>query len=230
MVDLRSVEVEPHRTAHEYVRDWLRRAILGGELTAGSRLVQADLATRLQVSTTPIREALRDLATEGLVRLDPHRGATVRTLSFTEIQEVQRLCGLLEPEAIAQATPGITEEQLAAAEALVRSMESEDDIGRWADLNRRFHATLVAGLEDTRLHGILKGLRDAAAPYVGLALQVPDNQLPEANHDHRELLAALRSGDATRAAEISRRHTELTMGVLARSRRIFEPSQEASSR
>ncbi len=228
MVDLQMDGVEPHRTAHEYVRDRLRRAILGGELTAGSRLVQSELATNLGVSTTPIREALRDLATEGLVRLDPHRGAAVRSLSFVEMEEVQRLCGLLEPLAVGDVTPQLSEEQLAAVQALADAMEQEEDVGRWTDLNRRFHATLVTGLEGTRLHSMLKGLRDAAAPYVGLALRAPENQLTEANRDHRELLAALRARDADRAAAITRRHTELTMDVLARSRQIFEHSDPAS--
>jgi DNA-binding GntR family transcriptional regulator len=224
-VDLQSDGVAPRRTAHEYARDRLRQAILDGELVAGSRLVQSELAIRLEVSTTPIREALRDLATEGLVRLDPHRGATVRSLSFVELQEVQRLSGVLEPLAIQDVAPVMSDHELAIAEELVVAMEGEDDIGRWTDLNRQFHAILLAGLEGTRLHGILESLRDAAAPYVSRALLEPENQLAQASSDHRELLAALRAGDGERAAEISRRHAELTMAVLARSRQIFESSE-----
>ena len=72
------------QTAHEFVRSVLRRAILSGELAGGTRLVQAELAAVLEVSTTPVREALRELASEGLVRFDPHRGAVVQELSGEE--------------------------------------------------------------------------------------------------------------------------------------------------
>ena len=184
--------------------------------------MQSDLARDLQVSTTPVREALRDLATEGLIQLDAHRGATVQQLSFEEIQEIQHLCSLLEPRALAIAVRTITDEQLDRAEDLVAAMEQECDIGLWADLNRRFHATLVESLSGSRLHSMLKGLRDAAAPYVGLSLHAPDNQLHDANSDHRELLDAVRAGDAERAADVSRHHAELTMAVLERSRVLLD--------
>ena len=79
------------QTAHEYVREVLRRAILSGDIPVGSRLVQAELATTLEVSTTPVREALRDLASEGLIQFDPHRGAVVSELSGEELQEIYEI-------------------------------------------------------------------------------------------------------------------------------------------
>ena len=74
---LRMIEVLPRDglSAHELARETLRQAILRGQLPGGARLVQADLAVHLRVSTTPVREALRDLATEGLIVLDRHWGA-----------------------------------------------------------------------------------------------------------------------------------------------------------
>lgn len=220
---------EPRRTAHEYVRDTLRLAILRGTLAGGTRLVQSNLAEELGVSTTPVREALRDLATEGLVQLDAHRGAIVKQLSWQELLEVQDLCTLIEPEAMRRAAEACTERTLERAERLIEEMEAEtEDMGRWADLNRRFHATLVEDLRGTRLVGILDGLRDAVAPYVGLSLHADDNQVPDANRDHRELLEAFRAGDGERAAELSLQHLALTSQVLERSRELIDPPSEGS--
>lgn len=215
---LRAMMGDSRRTAHEYVRDTIRQAILRGTLEGGTRLVQAALADELGVSTTPVREALRDLATEGLVQLDPHHGAVVKQLTHDEMREIQDLSLILEPEAMRQLDGRVRQATLEHAERLAEQMEAEDDMGAWADLNRRFHATLVRDLEGARLGRILESLRDGAAPYIGLALQIPDNQLDDANHDHRQLIAALRDGEHERAATIAAEHVRLTIRVLERSR------------
>lgn len=221
---------EGRRTAHEYVRDWLRQAILRGTLGGGMRLVQSNLADELGVSTTPVREALRDLAGEGLIQLDAHRSAVVKQLTPAELREVQDLRRIIEPEAMRRAVLACRPESLERATALVETMEAErEDVGRWADLNRRFHAALVEDLRGTRMIGILRGLRDAAAPYVGLALQADDNQLEQANREHRELLQAFRARDGERAAALSVRHVALTAQVLERSRPPWPGDAEADA-
>ncbi len=225
MPDLSGTLTPPRRTAHEYVRDTLRQAIFRGTLRGGTRLVQADIADELGVSTTPVREALRDLATEGLLRLDPHRGAVVHQLSFDEIREVQDLTQLLEPQAMRRVAPLISSEVLDAAALLATEMENESDRGRWADLNRRFHTTLISDLEGSRLYSILTGLWNSAAPYIGLALQNPDNQLEAANREHRAFIDALSKGDAEEAATLAEGHAALTTAVLESSRHLLEAGE-----
>jgi DNA-binding GntR family transcriptional regulator len=73
------------RTTHELVLEMLRQRILSGELAVGSRLAQSELALSTEVGTRPVREALRDLASEGLVSFDPHVGAVVQELSSREL-------------------------------------------------------------------------------------------------------------------------------------------------
>jgi DNA-binding GntR family transcriptional regulator len=196
------------RTAHELVRDTLRRAILRGTLPGGLRLVQAEIAAQLEVSTTPVREALRDLATEGLIRLDAHRGAIVRELDYSEVEEIYDLRKLLEPEALRRAAENITEEELEHAASLQAQMDGVTDAGVWADLNREFHATLVRAARAPRLINILQNLRDSAAPYVGLSLQASEEKRRLANDQHREILEAMRAGDADKG---------VTLGQEARS-------------
>ena len=210
------------RTAHEYVKDSLRQAILRGTIPGGSRLVQKDVARDLQVSTTPVREALRDLATEGLIRLDPHRGAIVHRLSYEETREVHDICKLLEPEAMKQAAKCITATTIAEAEVLAQQMVEETDPGRWADLNRQFHGVVIQDIGSKYLLDILRTLRDTAAMYVGVAIQERAGQMDDANHDHREIIDVLRSGNGKRAAELARKHLDLTLRTLEESKHVLE--------
>ena len=202
------------RTAHQYVHDTLREAILSGEIPAGSRLVQADIATQLEVSTTPVREALRDLATEGLVRFDPHRGAIVRELDWEEVREIYQLRQLLEPLAIRLAIARMSDEELQAANELALQMESESSPGRWVELNRAFHGLFADSARSPRLQSILAGLRDGAAVYVALSLRYQPSGIPRANVDHRALLDAFQQRDADQAASIELRHLASTMAAI----------------
>lgn len=199
------------RTAHEFVHGALRHAILRGDLPGGTRLVQAELATQLDVSTTPVREALRDLANEGLIRFDPHRGAIVREMRIEEVREIYELRKLLEPMSIRRAVDRISDRELQRATDLQNQMDTERDPGRWVELNRAFHAVFADAADSPRLQSILAGLRDSAAVYVGLSLKVQPTRMKTGNDDHHALLDAVRRRDADAAAEIELRHLESTM-------------------
>lgn len=215
------------RTAHAYARDAVRLAILRGDVPAGSRLIQADLARELGVSTTPVREALRDLATEGLVDFDAHRGAVVRRLSTEDFIEIHELMRLLDPEAMRLAASIATEDRdqgrLEEAEALIERMEQEADVGAWVMMNLRFHELLVADVRRPRLLGMLAGLRDTVAPYTALALHQPGYPIATANRHHRVLLDAVRRGDPATAADTSAAHVDLTLQGLERAQVASAP-------
>lgn len=202
------------RTAHQMVRDSLRRAILDGTLPAGSRLVQADIAARLRVSTTPVREALRDLASEGLIRLDAHRGGVVRETSVQEVREIYLIRRLLEPEAVRLAVEGMEPDLLAALERLHKELDEARDPARWVALNREFHRLLngAAGLD--RLAEILNHLDDNAAVYVNMATDAEHRQ--EANRHHQRLLDACRDGDGETAATLVSEHLQQTLNTVER--------------
>ena len=202
------------KTAHEYVRDSLRQAILRGAIPGGSRLVQADVARDLKVSTTPVREAMRDLATDGLIRLDPHRGAIVHSLSHEEIQEIHSIFRLLEPEAIRLAAECITPQTLADARELTVEMEAQTDPGRWADLNRQFHQVVLHDCGSRHLVEILRKLRETSAMYVGLALGHRPAQIQEANMQHTQMLDALGRRDVDESIQLARAHVDLTITTL----------------
>ena len=205
---------ERRRTAHELVRDTLRRAILSGVLPGGARLVQAEIAAQLDTSTTPVREALRDLAADGLIRFDPHRGGMVNTIDAEEFRDIYEIRRLLEPYALRRSAARITGEELQQAQALADAMEREADAGAWVELNWRFHRLLVAAAGSPRLRATVNGVQDAAALYVARSLQHTPGRIGQGNAEHRELLDALRRRDPDRAAEVILRHLEGTLDAF----------------
>ena len=204
----------PRRTAHEAVRDSLRQAILRGELQGGTRLVQSELAESLGVSTTPLREAMRDLAAEGLIEFDRYRGAVVHSPTLDEVRDVYELCLLLEPVAVRKAVGRVREEELAIAAALLSRMDEEDDAGRFVDLNRDFHAVLSAPAGSARLESILRVLREAAAIHVGASLRARPSQMRESNAIHHQILEAYQRRDAHTAVELTCQHLNSTVEAI----------------
>jgi DNA-binding GntR family transcriptional regulator len=184
-------------------------------LEGGTRLVQTEIAQQLGVSTTPVREALRDLATEGLVHLDAHRGGIVNQLNYEDLLEIHELCRLVEPEAMRRVVSITDDSVLERARQLAEEMQAERDPVRWAELNRRFHGQLLEAIPSARFRGLLQGLRGSVAPYVAMAVR---SQWPEhieaANREHRQILEALEARDADRCAELTRTHVDLTLRLL----------------
>lgn len=202
------------QTAHEYVRDVLRRAILNGELETGSRLVQAEIAATLEVSTTPVREALRDLASEGLIRFDPHRGAVIAELSGEELAEIYEIRQILEPLAMSQAVPAIGEGTIEQLRKLQAKMTDERHSASFVDLNRTFHMMIYEAAASPRLASIIRSLEDAAVMYIGAALETNPGLRDAAVHDHGEILEAVERRDVEAAIEAIKRHLELPLKAL----------------
>lgn len=214
-VPLEGISAPPRkRTAHEYALAALRAAVLDGTLAGGDRLLQTELAERLGVSTTPVREALRDLATEGLVVFDPHRGALVRSLDMAEVRELYELRMALEPLMVRRVAAAITAQQLARAKELQQRMEQPCEISAWVELNRDFHAVFSEIDGSSRLATILTGLRDSAAPYVALSLGSRPKQIEEANAEHAALLSLYQKGAVEDAVALTLTHLKATLAAI----------------
>lgn len=207
------------QTAHEFVRGVLRRAILSGELAGGTRLVQAELAAVLEVSTTPVREALRDLATEGLIRFDPHRGAVVSELSGDELHEIYEIRMLLEPLAIRQAVPKVTDSLLAQLRRLHQKMLDEPHSAEWVDYNRVFHMSVFEMAASPRLVGIIRGLQDASVMYIGASLKHVEGLREQANEDHALILEALERRDTEAVVSAITKHLSVSLRAFDETER-----------
>jgi DNA-binding GntR family transcriptional regulator len=204
-----------YKTAHQYALDRLRIDILGGRLGIGGvRLVQGDLAQRLGMSTTPVREALRDLATEGLIQFDSHKGAVVREISESEFRDLYEVRILLEPLAMARAAERVTPDELTKAEALTKEMESEDDAVAWALLNREFHHVLQRAARFPVLEQLLTIVQDQSSLYTAFRTLVARSRRGDGNGEHRAILDAIRDGDGERASVAVREHLQETLALM----------------
>lgn len=201
------------QTAHEYVREVLRRSILNGDLAGGERLVQAELAATLEVSTTPVREALRDLASEGLVRFDPHRGAVVTELDREDLQDIYEIRRILEPAAMRQAVPHMTDHLLEQLKKVHQRMIDDPQSASFVDLNRIFHMAIYEPAISSRMMSIIRSLEDAAVMYIGAALKTVEGLRDQAIHDHSDILDALEKRDVEAAVEALSSH--LTLPIKA---------------
>lgn len=133
------------QTNSERIAAHLREAILSGELPPGSRIRQEEIAEQHGTSRLPVREALRMLETEGLTQLEANKGARVPALDRDELDTVYEMRERIETLALRLSLPHLTEEQLAELHHIQDQIEQTDDVGRFLQLDRRFHLGTYAG-------------------------------------------------------------------------------------
>jgi len=192
----------------EVVLEEIRRGILTRELLPGQPLVEAELAQRLGVSKTPVREALKVLSNSGLVTFSPYKGASVCVVDAELAKAVYDVRLVLEPEAVRRTVelrdPAPLED---AAEALkeASAIISDRDQAALSLLNRRFHRALYGGCGNPLMVDILDGLKDRAALISIVGWEANPSWRKEWT-EHKAILAAAKKGDAEGAAELLRKH------------------------
>lgn len=187
--------VRERRTTQELVFGVLRDAILNGKLHGGSRLVQDKIATELNVSRVPVREALLQLESEGLVRMEAHRGASVVWLSPEEIAELFDMRALLVADAVRRAVPELTDEQIDHLEDIELREMHETNITARTRLTHLFYATLFEHLNRPRQVAMIERLEREVERYL--------EPLERPHLGHAELVDACRRRDAERAAALA---------------------------
>jgi DNA-binding GntR family transcriptional regulator len=205
------------RTAHQYVLEALRAEILTGRMGEGKRLRQEEIASRLGVSTTPVREALRDLVTEGLIVFDAHRGAVVRGLTLDDVREIYQLRMVLEPLLIERTLALLDDAQLEHAASLHARMCATTEVDEWTRLNQEFHSVFWAPQASSRLAHTLEGLRAAAMPYIALSLHYSHEHIEKSNEEHDQILGYFRARDLSSAVRLNHSHLEMTLRIVERS-------------
>lgn len=210
-IGLASVSVSRRVTAVEMVRDTLRSAILRGDLPGDTKLIQTEIASQLQVSTTPVREAMRDLASEGFITLDSHRIGTVRRPDWDEIVEIVEMRRCLERYAIELAMERVSPEEMGRARRLAEELRDELDLGTWVQKNEEFHSIFHRATRTNRLAGILVSLESAGGIFVAQAQRLHPEIRDRAVADHFALLEAYESKDRDAAFAIQYEHISLPL-------------------
>ena len=189
------------------VKDRLLQWILEGELRPGSRIVETRVARQLGTSQAPVREALRDLATLGLVEMQPYRGARVRVPAADELIEAMEVRGELEAIAARQAASQIDEATLARMRQLLDAMRASarrGDAHTQAVQNSEFHTCVIEASGNRTIQRLWTMLEPFARTY--LTATVPGADLHWLAERHVSIVDALSAHDPDRAAAAMREH------------------------
>jgi len=204
-------------TIAEQIAAALRFEIVTGQLTAGTRLRQIEIAQRFGVSTTPVREAFGLLQSDGLVQIDTHRGVTVFLPTIQDLIEHYEIRMALEMLAAEKAAAHFQAQDAPPLIAILDEMHTTSDAARYVELNQQFHLSLYRLAGRSRLLTMIEELRNASLAYNHLyaAADVPKDA-ERLDAEHREILAACQAGDPVRAANAVRQHIQQTIAHVTK--------------
>lgn len=202
------------RTKEEQVADYLREGIISGQFPRGSRLKQAEIAEKLQLSITPVREALKLLEAEGYVTGDSYRGASVVPFDAEASEEVLELRLVLESRLMRAVAEKVTARDIAELRAIATEFEQAFNTGDRATargINYRFHSHLysIAKMPQT-LHFV----QILWARYPFDLINAVEGRGKDAAKEHDDMLQALLNGDTSAAMLAMRKHIESGWTVL----------------
>ena len=205
-----NVSMNEYLPLRDVVFNTLRQAILRGELKPGERLMEIQLANKLGVSRTPVREAIRKLELEGLVLMIPRKGAEVADISEKSLKDVLEVREALEELAARLACDKITKEginRLKEAAQDFRSALKSNDITQMAEADVRFHDLICNATENQKLGQLLNNLREQMYRYRIEYLK--DQQVYEKLlSEQEEIIRHIEKGEKDEAARVVSRHIE----------------------
>ncbi len=216
-----------HATLAEQVYHYLRQEILDNSYPPDAALPEKTLASQLNVSRVPVREALHRLAADGLVILKPRQGAFVSSLSPRQFLDAYRVREALEELAIKLALPNLTTEDIAELGHLQEAMRAHaaaNDAEEFFAANRAFHALFVDRSQNDYLKGIYFPLLDQMRRHISSSLGLRGG-LERSIDEHQAILNAVRAGDADEAARLLREHIHVPQRALEGSTALTTVSE-----
>ncbi|MDX6243641.1 MAG: hypothetical protein QOE76_1364 [Frankiales bacterium] len=217
-----TAEPVPGPPASQRIAADLRQAILGGSIRPGERVRQEEVAQRLGASRLPVREALRMLEAEGLIEHEANKGARVPRLDRHEVDVIYQMRERLEPLALTESIPGLTDADLRELEQIQQLIESDTDLGRFLELDRAFHLLTYSACRIDQLSSMVVRLWNSTQHYrrAYVSISGPGRRWV-INAEHRLLLDSIERRDATDAERYLSGHIRRTRIELARHPEIF---------
>jgi DNA-binding GntR family transcriptional regulator len=190
-----------------------------GALLPGGRLTETELAARLGISRTPVREAIRALEADGLVVHVPRVGASIRRLTYPEVTELYEMRCVLEGTAARLAARVASDVELSELDAISGEMAlAQGDVGRLFDLNRQFHRTLLDAARNRFLVDAVQALEKTML-ILGPSTMGIAGRIADAQAEHEAVLAALHARDADAAEALMRKHINAAHAIRLRQLR-----------
>ncbi len=201
-------EISDYELLGKKVYRVLKSKIIKGSFKPGDKLLESRIAKQLGVSRTPVREALRQLAAAGFVKMIPNQAIIVNDISIKDLREVLQIRGVLEGLAAWLAAFLITKEKIKVLETCNENMEKfirKNNVLAVGKESDKFHSVILEVCGNNRLIKIRKNLADQIYKYRNISLHIP-GRLESALKEHREITEALKQGDADKADTLSKKH------------------------
>lgn len=198
------------QSLHEELVGRLREMIVDGDLAPGVKIPEKELCERFGVSRTPLREALKVLASEGLVTLTPNRGASASLITIEDLEEVFPVMGALEALAGELACQNMTTREITAVRSLHKRMMEhyrQEQLKPYFQLNQNIHEAILAGSRNNSLITMYRSLagRVRRARYIA---NMSRDRWDQAAAEHEEMIAALEARDSAQLAGILKLHLQ----------------------
>lgn len=213
------IEFSNLKPIRELIYEYIRKMIFTGELKEGERLVEKDLAEKLKVSRTPVREALRKLETEGLVVHLPRKGVVVKGFSKEDVIEIYSIRKALEALAITFTVKNITQSEIEKLKKLNEKMKKaaeKDDTEKLFELLREFNKVLIESCRMPRLINLISTYREYLERFRAVTMSQKERKL-SALKEHDEIIDAIINRDEKRAQELVQDHLQRALEAFLKN-------------
>ena len=216
---MKSKPIERHQTLREKILETIRDAILKGTLKPGEKVAEPELAERFGISRTPIREAFRQLESEGYLTVIPRKGAVVTALSEQDVQEFYAIKSILEGYAAELAASRLTEKEIEKLEAInerLKTLAKEGDVKAFFRVHNEFHELFLKASGNSKLYELIQqlGLKFNRLRMASLSV-AGRMEISVAEHDN--LLKAFRKHDGSMAEDLVKKTAAIGGSVLLES-------------